>query len=444
MDHFLYIGFIVVILAMGISVGLLFRFVAVFTTNSRSNSYKNEVEITNQKQCINQFIYFYITCSGGFIAFLTFLDFTYNHDQIYHLYTKNDSFHVLLSALIIFLYSSAMLYWAEGLRLRQFFKQQFFDKQLGKAEQQKIQYKNLLLTKRYYLYTLPATIIYSIFYIGLGSVSLSYPLIIFINSYLIFLIYKGLQYVGTKYLTERIIFYLIIATICSIILVIVLTLYFGIEMYPIFVITTQGIHYLLWSGVLMFLIMSDNAYIHYRNSVIDALTGVYNRRYFSSELKKCCDENDSDSMTSLLVFDIDNFKRINDNYGHGVGDMALQHFVRVLQLYTCDGDIVARVGGEEFAIILTDTDLITATELAETICLQLYSTPMTIDDLDSDSYNDKTKVTITASIGVAVTGLAQLNSVTLYKYADQAMYQSKQSGKNRVTVHESCYEANTI
>ncbi len=158
----------------------------------------------------------------------------------------------------------------------------------------------------------------------------------------------------------------------------------------------------------------------------DALTGVFNRGHFTqlaqSALQYC--EN-SDIHLSCILFDLDKFKTINDAYGHACGDWVLKRVTDVCKVQGRSNDIFARLGGEEFCILLQGCDLLTATKLAET-CRKAIAQ---IDTRDSGA-----EFIITASFGVTDAKLSGYDLEKLTADADMAMYQSKHDGRNRTTV----------
>ncbi len=165
-------------------------------------------------------------------------------------------------------------------------------------------------------------------------------------------------------------------------------------------------------------------------AMTDALTGIYNRRYFirhlSRELKRA---QRFGGEVSLLLLDIDHFKRVNDTCGHLAGDMVLEQFARhithCLQRAT---DWCARLGGEEFAVVLEGTNLEGARACAEKVRRAIADTPIE---------TPAGAVRITVSIGVSgLAGLASRDAATAHSLLDQAdtnLYVSKARGRNRVT-----------
>lgn len=123
---------------------------------------------------------------------------------------------------------------------------------------------------------------------------------------------------------------------------------------------------------------------------------------------------------TIILFDIDNFKLLNDSFGHLVGDEILQGVARVVKSNLRESDVLCRYGGEEFVILLENTDLNGGMIVAEKIRLAIERTPELMDKA------------VTASFGVAEVLLSESNHSALNR-ADKAMYSSKSSGRNRVS-----------
>ncbi|SDD91216.1 GGDEF domain-containing response regulator [Desulfuromonas thiophila] len=159
----------------------------------------------------------------------------------------------------------------------------------------------------------------------------------------------------------------------------------------------------------------------------DFLTGAFNRRYLlkMAELERHRWRR-HERPFSLLLFDIDHFKQVNDRFGHIAGDRALRHLVRLFQAQFRQEDIFARIGGEEFAALLPETDLSGARELAERLCHLLPRHPVLLD---------QQPVALQVSIGVAqVDGTLCPSIEQLLEQADRALYQAKRQGRNQVVV----------
>jgi diguanylate cyclase (GGDEF)-like protein len=164
------------------------------------------------------------------------------------------------------------------------------------------------------------------------------------------------------------------------------------------------------------------------NALHDPLTGLYNRRYFWRRLE---DERAFAQRhgrpLALLVGDIDLFKRVNDTYGHAVGDIVLTAVARCLMQLRRRGDTVARVGGEEFAVILPETDLAEAVRVAERFREAIAQLDF---EFDRERYG---RFRVTLSFGAAAAeGADILPAAALFQRADAAMYRAKQAGRNRV------------
>ncbi|HDO1319858.1 TPA: sensor domain-containing diguanylate cyclase [Aeromonas veronii] len=162
----------------------------------------------------------------------------------------------------------------------------------------------------------------------------------------------------------------------------------------------------------------------HQQSVRDGLTGLYNRRFFFELCEKNLSLDMRHHLTSvLMVLDVDQFKCINDRFGHPLGDSALVHLGRVMQSVLRSEDVLARIGGDEFAILLPNTTLLAAASLAERLRLQVMQSPLPLPDGD--------KLVITISAGLVENGEGE-QMESLYARADQMLYQAKQSGRNCV------------
>ncbi|MBB5534806.1 GGDEF domain-containing protein [Rhizobium giardinii] len=168
----------------------------------------------------------------------------------------------------------------------------------------------------------------------------------------------------------------------------------------------------------------------------DSLTRLANRRAFDEKLAAIYNSEQLRSQTSLLVADIDHFKKINDSYGHPVGDKILATVGTVIRANLRRDVFVARTGGEEFAIILNDNTLEESLQVAERIRTALATTPFK---------NSKTGVNygpITLSVGVCQATQAD-DPVDLYNKADIALYCAKNAGRNRSMLFEEGMKKDT-
>jgi diguanylate cyclase (GGDEF)-like protein len=156
----------------------------------------------------------------------------------------------------------------------------------------------------------------------------------------------------------------------------------------------------------------------------DFLTGCMNRRYFDKVLKQAVDQGHRQSSDlSLALFDIDYFKRINDTFGHDIGDRVLQHLSKLAQQHLQPSNSFARLGGEEFAILMPDTDILSAQAQMEALRAHIASTPLI--------YGELLPIPMTISIGVTALAASD-NGSSLLQRADSGMYQAKEAGRNRV------------
>ncbi len=127
----------------------------------------------------------------------------------------------------------------------------------------------------------------------------------------------------------------------------------------------------------------------------------------------------------VLLLDIDHFKRVNDTYGHAVGDQVLRGLADRCRALVRQVDIVGRYGGEEFAFLLPETDLFQASAIAERLRSAIAENPFT---------SEQGPIAITVSLGVSRAGRDLSSLVALIEQADTALYQAKQKGRNRVEV----------
>lgn len=164
-------------------------------------------------------------------------------------------------------------------------------------------------------------------------------------------------------------------------------------------------------------------------TTIDSLTGAYNRRHFDRRLREVFSVSLRHRQAlSLVMLDIDFFKQVNDELGHPVGDLVLKRLTEVLTRNVREGDVVCRYGGEEFAVILPQTDLESARVLAERLREQIQRTEI----IPENASPSRRAVQVTVSLGVATTAASMDAEHMLLDQADQALYQAKKAGRNRV------------
>ena len=176
------------------------------------------------------------------------------------------------------------------------------------------------------------------------------------------------------------------------------------------------------------LIALENAHLHglvQRQAVTDELTGLANRRRFLSQLDtEVARSRRSGSPLAIVLSDLDDFKQVNDRYGHEAGDRALRAFADIMREVVRDVDLPVRLGGEEFAVLLPDTDLAGGANLAERIRSTLAAAQI---ESDAD------RIHVTASFGVSCFPVA-VGAEDLLVDADRRLYDAKRRGKNRVEV----------
>ena len=160
-------------------------------------------------------------------------------------------------------------------------------------------------------------------------------------------------------------------------------------------------------------------------AITDGLTGLHNRRYMETHLRQLVQKaRDGGRPLSVLVADIDFFKRVNDTYGHDAGDAVLREFAARFRRNTRGIDLACRMGGEVFVIIMPDTDIGRAFQVGERLRACVAAEPFSI--------NSETRLRVTASVGLATFERREDTPETLFRRADQALYSAKRDGRNRV------------
>jgi diguanylate cyclase (GGDEF)-like protein len=194
---------------------------------------------------------------------------------------------------------------------------------------------------------------------------------------------------------------------------------------PLFVILiTFAISYLA-----KYLIKSKDFEHQYKLATTDGLTELYNHRYFQDTLRKQIESAKRyEQKFSLIILDIDFFKKFNDKYGHQVGDEVLRTVSSILKKNTRATDYVCRYGGEEMSIILPHTSKKEAIVNAQRICDAVAHTPLKI--------GNSTECNITISLGVSTFPENGQTPQEIIEYADQALYNAKENGRNQVGNHE--------
>jgi two-component system cell cycle response regulator len=161
-------------------------------------------------------------------------------------------------------------------------------------------------------------------------------------------------------------------------------------------------------------------------AITDALTGLFNRRYMENHLSALIEQaTGRGKPLALMALDIDHFKSINDTYGHDAGDDVLREFALRIKRSIRGIDLACRSGGEEFVIVMPETDLTVAAMVAERLRRRIAAEPFSINQ-------GERSIPVTLSIGLAALRGANDGSASLLKRADQALYRAKREGRNRV------------
>jgi len=165
-------------------------------------------------------------------------------------------------------------------------------------------------------------------------------------------------------------------------------------------------------------------------AVTDALTTLYNRRYFFDRAREAARKAITyNSPLSIFIFDIDHFKRYNDMNGHAEGDYLLKELSQLLKENSRGIDVIARYGGEEFIVLMSDTDKNGALRFAEKMRRLIENFPFKHKEKQPSGY-------VSISGGVATFPFDGNSVDTVIRHADEALYESKRSGRNRITRYE--------
>jgi diguanylate cyclase (GGDEF)-like protein len=161
-----------------------------------------------------------------------------------------------------------------------------------------------------------------------------------------------------------------------------------------------------------------------RRARTDALTGLFNRMHFGEQLERTLTEADRHNQPlSLVLVDVDHFKKVNDTWGHEAGDAVLKHVARILQEGVRAVDICVRYGGEEIAMLMAQTDSVRAVEVAERLRSRIAATVVR---------HAGAEIAVTASFGVATYPETVKGRDQLFPAADKALYIAKHDGRNLV------------
>jgi two-component system cell cycle response regulator len=162
----------------------------------------------------------------------------------------------------------------------------------------------------------------------------------------------------------------------------------------------------------------------YRMTIVDGLTQINNKRYLMEVLEReCVRARRHERPLSVIMFDIDHFKQINDHFGHLAGDHALRELARICQERVRRDETIARYGGEEFTVVLPETPLDGAINLAEDLRSRA----------ETNEFNFQTeRIPLTISLGCAQLEESDKNAMDLIQRADEKLYDAKHTGRNRV------------
>ncbi len=161
-------------------------------------------------------------------------------------------------------------------------------------------------------------------------------------------------------------------------------------------------------------------------AITDSLTGLYNRHFLDAHLQNIVNQSLATRKPfSMMILDMDHFKQVNDTYGHDVGDEILVELAKRMVASIRSSDLAARIGGEEFMVLMPETDMLDAYRTADRMRSQIANTPFPVS-------HEVGAITKTISIGVSELQMNQDNAGALIKRADNALYEAKNGGRNRV------------
>lgn len=168
---------------------------------------------------------------------------------------------------------------------------------------------------------------------------------------------------------------------------------------------------------------------------IDPLTGAYNRRYFDEQLKdafaltKRSGEHGGRLQVGVLMFDLDHFKAVNDQFGHSGGDAVLKKFVETIKPYLREPDVFARIGGEEFALLIRGVEKMTPDQVTE-MAVRLKT--LVAENVKNALGQGAQPVTVSMGLSLYPNGAPIEKPEDLVSFADQALYKAKEGGRNQV------------
>ncbi len=172
--------------------------------------------------------------------------------------------------------------------------------------------------------------------------------------------------------------------------------------------------------------LRDNVQMSIEMAITDALTGLFNRRYMETHLATLVEQAAARGKPiAVMVLDIDYFKSINDGHGHDAGDDVLREFSLRIRKSIRNIDLACRYGGEEFVLVMPETDMAVATMVAERLRRRIATEPFSIQQ-------GACSLEVTISIGIAALGAPTDTAAAILKRADEALYRAKRDGRNRV------------
>ena len=172
--------------------------------------------------------------------------------------------------------------------------------------------------------------------------------------------------------------------------------------------------------------LRDNVQMSIEMAITDALTGLFNRRYMEMHLASLVEQAAARGKPiAVMILDIDYFKSVNDTHGHDAGDDVLREFSMRIRKANRNIDLACRYGGEEFVIVMPETDMAVASMVAERIRRRIATEPFPIQQ-------GAKNLEVTISIGIAAIGAPGDNAAAILKRADTALYRAKRDGRNRV------------
>jgi diguanylate cyclase (GGDEF)-like protein len=174
-------------------------------------------------------------------------------------------------------------------------------------------------------------------------------------------------------------------------------------------------------------------------SVTDGLTGAYNHRYFKNHIQEQLElaKRNHNTYMSLLMIDVDEFKSINDRFGHVIGDKLLQEISKTIQkALPRSTDVVARYGGDEFVVALYDTKIHGALIVGQRIRRDIEQCKISLDAVFEDDTSSLVGTTVSIGI-ISILPTVTTSSESIITLADEALYIAKEEGKNKIVIHQN-------